>query len=75
MQGVCLRHLTRVQFGPLRNFMSYIQVRKFLTEPHAIKSEFQFAGSSSREAQENLYRSYCLVCQPSLCHSETFYKN
>lgn len=27
MQGVCLRHLTRVQFGPLRNFMQYIQVR------------------------------------------------
>lgn len=26
MQGVCLRHLTRVQFGPLRNFMAYIQV-------------------------------------------------
>jgi len=25
MQGVCLRHLTRVQFGPLRNFMAYIQ--------------------------------------------------
>lgn len=29
MQGVCLRHLTLVQFGPLRNFMSYIQVRIF----------------------------------------------
>lgn len=26
MKGVCLRHLTRVQFGPLRNFMAYIQV-------------------------------------------------
>jgi hypothetical protein len=26
MSGVCLRHLTRVQFGPLRNFMQYIQV-------------------------------------------------
>lgn len=30
MQGVCLRHLTRVQFGPLRNFMAYIQVRNFV---------------------------------------------
>jgi len=28
MEGVCLRHLTRVQFGPLRNFMAYIQVRE-----------------------------------------------
>lgn len=26
MEGVALRHLTRVQFGPLRNFMAYIQV-------------------------------------------------
>lgn len=26
MSGVCLRHLTLVQFGALRNFMSYIQV-------------------------------------------------
>ena len=26
MEGVCLRHLTRVQLGPLRNFMAYIQV-------------------------------------------------
>lgn len=25
MEGVCLRHLTRVQIGPLRNFMAYIQ--------------------------------------------------
>lgn len=30
MEGVCLRHLTRVQFGPLRNFMAYIQVNVFL---------------------------------------------
>jgi hypothetical protein len=28
MEGVALRHLTRVQFGPLRNFMAYIQVRE-----------------------------------------------
>lgn len=28
MEGVCLRHLTRVQFGPLRNFMAYIQVSR-----------------------------------------------
>lgn len=26
MEGVCLRHLTRVQISPLRNFMAYIQV-------------------------------------------------
>lgn len=26
MAGVSLRHLTLVQFGALRNFMSYIQV-------------------------------------------------
>lgn len=31
MQGVCLRHLTRVQFGPLRNFMAYIQVLFLVT--------------------------------------------
>ena len=30
MEGVCLRHLTRVQLGPLRNFMAYIQVCIFL---------------------------------------------
>lgn len=30
MEGVCLRHLTRVQFGPLRNFMAYIQVKLLL---------------------------------------------
>jgi hypothetical protein len=48
MQGVCLRHLTRVQFGPLRNFMAYIQVGKlFLTTKSDFQLLLRFTGSTS----------------------------
>lgn len=77
MQGVALRHLTRVQFGPLRNFMAYIQVKRFLrlafhgeTKPVCV-----FKGSSSRTAKENLHRPHCVVRKPSLRHREALYKN
>lgn len=43
MQGVCLRHLTLVQFGALRNFMSYIQV----SSTRRLSATFQLINSLS----------------------------
>lgn len=82
MQGVCLRHLTLVQFGALRNFMSYIQVSstqrsftifqliKLFSRPTRTPS-----GGASGATKEDLRHPHGLVHQSGVRHRKTVHQN
>lgn len=83
MQGVCLRHLTLVQFGALRNFMSYIQVsstHRFFTIFQLIKLFSRTtlespSGGSSGATKEDLRHPHGLVHQSGVRHRKTVHQN
>lgn len=67
MKGVRLAHLAKVQFGPLRTFMAYIQVNQFNIAGlpgnrfKLIRISLYSTGSTSRTSKEDICCSCCFI--------------